>query len=139
MLRNSSELFVHQCSKAKFLDTLEDVLISQRTSPVVRERLVDVLAAAAYASSGAPHKNESGFRLLWRKVKPPGKPDEVDLKTFMRIYSNTELYHRVYPSIPMTPCSIRPHRDEAPRLLFLLVISLPCIRSLFKPHKPHRR
>jgi hypothetical protein len=79
MLRNSSELFVHQCAKNKFLDTLEDVLALQRTSPVVRERLLDVLAAAAYASSGTPNKNESGFRLLWRKVKPAGKPDEVGL------------------------------------------------------------
>jgi hypothetical protein len=77
MLRNSSEIFIYQCAKNKFLDTLEDVLTSQRTSPVVRERLLDVLAAAAYASSGTPHKNEAGFCSLWRKVKPPGKPDEV--------------------------------------------------------------
>ncbi|KAI0299014.1 hypothetical protein B0F90DRAFT_1810761 [Multifurca ochricompacta] len=76
MLRNSSELFVHQCMKSKFMDTLDDVLSSQRTSPVVRERLLDVLAAAAYASSATPLKSESSFRLLWRKVKPPGKPDE---------------------------------------------------------------
>ncbi|KAH9016799.1 hypothetical protein EDB84DRAFT_1523346 [Lactarius hengduanensis] len=76
MLRNSSEIFVHQCMKSKFMDTLEDVLTSQRTSPVVRERLLDVLAAAAYASSTTSLKNESSFRLLWRKVKPPGKPDE---------------------------------------------------------------
>ncbi|KAH9025575.1 hypothetical protein EDB85DRAFT_2149658 [Lactarius pseudohatsudake] len=76
MLRNSSEIFVHQCMKSKFMDTLEDVLTSQRTSPVVRERLLDVLAAAAYASSATSLKNESSFRLLWRKVKPPGKPDE---------------------------------------------------------------
>jgi hypothetical protein len=61
------------------MDTLEDVLTSQRTSPVVRERLLDVLAAAAYASSATPSKNESSFRVLWRKVKPPGKPDEVSL------------------------------------------------------------
>jgi hypothetical protein len=39
--------------------------------------LLDVLAAAAYASSGTSSKNESSFRVLWRKVKPPGKPDEV--------------------------------------------------------------
>jgi hypothetical protein len=76
MLRNSSELFVHQCAKNKFLDTLDDVLTSQRTSPVVRERLLDVLAAAAYASTGTSQKNESSFRLLWKKVKPAGKPDE---------------------------------------------------------------
>jgi hypothetical protein len=65
--------------KSKFMDTLEDVLTSQRTSPVVRERLLDVLAAAAYASSATASKNESSFRVLWRKVKPPGKPDEVSL------------------------------------------------------------
>ncbi|KAI0270754.1 hypothetical protein BC834DRAFT_863090 [Gloeopeniophorella convolvens] len=76
MLRNSSELFVHQCMKNKFLDTLDDVLTSQRTSPVVRERLLDVLAAAAYASAATHLRSESGFRQLWRKVKPPGKPDE---------------------------------------------------------------
>jgi hypothetical protein len=79
MLRNSSELFVNQCMKSKFVDTLEDVITSQRTSPVVRERLLDVLAAAAYASSATPSKNESSFRILWRKVKPPGKPDEVSI------------------------------------------------------------
>ncbi|KAH9025582.1 hypothetical protein EDB85DRAFT_2149666 [Lactarius pseudohatsudake] len=59
-----------------FMDTLEDVLTLQRTSPVVRERLLDVLAAAAYASFATSLKNESSFRLLWMKVKPPGKPDE---------------------------------------------------------------
>ena len=71
MLRNSSEIFVHQCVKAKFMDTLEDVLTTQRTSPVVRDRLLDVLAAAAYASSAT-----SPFRLLWKKVKSPRRPDE---------------------------------------------------------------
>ncbi|KAH9959421.1 hypothetical protein BC827DRAFT_503185 [Russula dissimulans] len=76
LLRNSSELFVYQCAKTKFLHTIEDVLASQRTSPVVRERLLDVLAAASYASSGVQHEFESSFRLLWRKFKPTGKPDE---------------------------------------------------------------
>ena len=67
--------------KSKFINTLEDVLTSQRTSPVVRERLLDVLAAAAYASSEAPG---SSFCVLWKKVKPPGKPDEVGLIHFTR-------------------------------------------------------
>src|SRR6266436_6602413 len=51
----------------------------------------------------------------------------------MRIYSNTETYYRVYPSTPMTPCSIPHHHGEAPRLLSM-VISLPCIHNHFKPH-----
>jgi hypothetical protein len=59
MLRNLSELFVHQCAKNKFLDTLEDVLTSQRTSPVVREHLLDVLAAAVHASTGH-HRHTMG-------------------------------------------------------------------------------
>jgi hypothetical protein len=81
MLRNPSELFVHQCAENEFLDTLEDVLTSLRTSPVVRDRLLDVLADAAHSNSGTTHRTESTFRLLWRKVKPAGEPDEVGHQT----------------------------------------------------------
>ncbi|KAJ7619425.1 hypothetical protein FB45DRAFT_158446 [Roridomyces roridus] len=73
MLRNSTDTFITQCTTRKFLDTLEDILVSSRTAPVVRERLMDVLAAAAYASGA---KKESGFRGLWRRVKPRDKPEE---------------------------------------------------------------
>ncbi|KAJ7938198.1 hypothetical protein B0H13DRAFT_2648652 [Mycena leptocephala] len=41
--------------------------------PVVRERVMDVLAAAAYASGS---KKDTGFRGLWRRVKPRDKPEE---------------------------------------------------------------
>lgn len=44
---------MQQIMTKKFLDTLEDVLTSPRTSPVVRERLMDVLAAVAYASGSS--------------------------------------------------------------------------------------
>ncbi|KAH9893941.1 hypothetical protein C8Q73DRAFT_745604 [Cubamyces lactineus] len=71
MLRNCSSKFVYHCSSRKFLDTLEDVLSAPRTSPVVRERLLEVLAAAAYASD-----KDGGFKAVWRKVKPADKPDE---------------------------------------------------------------
>jgi hypothetical protein len=50
MLRNSSDTFISQSTSRKFIDTLEDLLTSARTSPVVRERVMDVLAAAAYAN-----------------------------------------------------------------------------------------
>lgn len=79
MLLNTSELFVCQCAKSDFLNTLEDVLNSQRTSPAVCERLLDVLAGAAYASSRTSYQNVSGFGMLWREVKPFGKPDEVGI------------------------------------------------------------
>ncbi|KAF5392012.1 hypothetical protein D9757_003341 [Collybiopsis confluens] len=58
MLRNSSDIFIAQCTQRKFLDTLEDLITNtggpfntgKGTSPVVRERVMDVLAAAAFAS-----------------------------------------------------------------------------------------
>jgi hypothetical protein len=50
MLRNSSESFIFQSTARKFLDTLEELINSSRTSPVVRERVLYVVAAAAYVS-----------------------------------------------------------------------------------------
>ncbi|KAJ7233193.1 hypothetical protein C8J57DRAFT_1480377, partial [Mycena rebaudengoi] len=73
MLRNSSDTFISQSTSRKFLDTLEDLLTSARTSPVVRERVMDVVAAAAYATGS---KKDAGFRGLWRRVKPRDKPEE---------------------------------------------------------------
>ncbi|KAK7029778.1 hypothetical protein R3P38DRAFT_2439536, partial [Favolaschia claudopus] len=73
MLRNSSEIFINQSTSRKFLDTLEDLLTSTRTIPVVRERVMDVLAAAAYASGS---KKDVGFRGLWRRVRPRHTPEE---------------------------------------------------------------
>ncbi|KDR74102.1 hypothetical protein GALMADRAFT_250888 [Galerina marginata CBS 339.88] len=76
MLRNSSDIFISQSTSRKFLDTLEDLLSSSRTSPVVRERLLEVVAAAAYASGNKKAHDRDGFKGLWRRVKPFDKPDE---------------------------------------------------------------
>ncbi|KAL0061695.1 hypothetical protein AAF712_011503 [Marasmius tenuissimus] len=73
MLRNSTDTFIGQSTSRKFLETLEELLVSSRTNPVVKERVQDVLAAAAYASGS---KKDTGFRGLWKKVKPHDKPDE---------------------------------------------------------------
>ena len=51
MLRNASDVFIQQISQRKFIEALEDALTSPRTSPVVRERLMEVLAAAAFITS----------------------------------------------------------------------------------------
>ncbi|KAG1852631.1 hypothetical protein C8R48DRAFT_724285 [Suillus tomentosus] len=91
MLRNASDIFLTQISSRKFIDTLEDVLTSSRTSPVVRERLMEVLAAAAFITSSRPHpspksepspfslkdrdRDRDGFRALWTRLKPADKPD----------------------------------------------------------------
>ncbi|KAF8645626.1 hypothetical protein AX16_007708 [Volvariella volvacea WC 439] len=74
MLRNSSELFIAQSTTRKFLDTLEDVLGNPKTAPVVRDRLLSVVAAAAYASGNKNTKD--GFRGLWKRVKPADQSDD---------------------------------------------------------------
>ncbi|KAF5352923.1 hypothetical protein D9758_007866 [Tetrapyrgos nigripes] len=74
MLRNSSDTFIAQSTSRKFLDTLEDLIRNPATNPVVKERVLDVIAAAAYAS--ASKKDTTGFRGLWRRVKSLDKPDE---------------------------------------------------------------
>jgi hypothetical protein len=100
MLGNSSEFFVHQCAGRKFMDALEKVLYSQRTSTIIRERLLEVIAAAAYASSEVWHENESAFRALWQKVKPAGMPDVVRRYPYMRVHLHTVTCDgRVYPSV----------------------------------------
>ncbi|KAF8731605.1 hypothetical protein AX14_004589 [Amanita brunnescens Koide BX004] len=71
MSRNCSEVFAAETASRKFIITLEELITSPGTSPVVRERLVDVVGAAAYNSP-----KDSGFRSLWKKVKPVDKPDE---------------------------------------------------------------
>lgn len=117
MLRNSSELFISQSTTRKFLDTLEDLLTTPKTSPVVRERLLNVVAAAAYASGNSnlncayifsyppdyvqslekdPKADRDGFRGLWRKVKPLDKPDEVGL--FVYFDPETLIGHAGYTS-----------------------------------------
>ncbi|KAI0789425.1 hypothetical protein C8Q75DRAFT_765583 [Abortiporus biennis] len=74
LLRNASQTFVAQCSSRKFLDTLDDTLSSSRTSPVVKERLLQVLAAAAYYTSPTKHRHE--LRALWKRHKEPDQPEE---------------------------------------------------------------
>ena len=43
---------------------------SQATSPVVRERLIDVLAAAAFTF------RKEGFQSAWKRIRPRNKPED---------------------------------------------------------------
>ncbi|KAH6911957.1 hypothetical protein BKA70DRAFT_1098583, partial [Coprinopsis sp. MPI-PUGE-AT-0042] len=77
MLRHSTDAFVSQCGQRKFLDTLEDVIKSGQTAPIVKERLLESIAAAAYTSASQRKGSEQdGFRGLWLRVKPADRPDE---------------------------------------------------------------
>lgn len=77
MLRNSTDIFISQSRQRKFLDTLEELIKSGRSTPVVTDRLLEIIAAAAYASGRHKKGSEKdGFRGLWLRVKPADKPDE---------------------------------------------------------------
>lgn len=73
MLRNTQPPFVQATSTKKFLDIVEDALNNPDTSPVVRDRLMFVLAGAS-AQFGNKYPN---FRSSWKKVKPREAPVEV--------------------------------------------------------------
>ncbi|KAJ7585006.1 kinase-like domain-containing protein [Mycena floridula] len=122
MLRNSTETFISQSTSRIFLDTVEDLLESPRTSPVVRERVMDVVSAAAFAS-----QKYTGFRTLWRKVKPPGKPDEgVPFDTDDAMFNPpvptrnsqidlpTLMFGDATPITPQSGMSLEPHQPTAP-------------------------
>ena len=55
------------------MDTVESVILNPTSSPVVKERFLDVLAGAAFTFHG-PCKE--GFQSTWERVRPPNKPEE---------------------------------------------------------------
>jgi hypothetical protein len=79
MLVNPSELFVHQCTESNVLDTLQDILTSQRTPLSVRETLRVMIHAAARASYGTSYECQYRIRMLWRTIEPVVELDEVGL------------------------------------------------------------
>lgn len=86
MLRNPSPYFIAEATSTKFLSAIEEVITKPTTTPVVKTRVLDVLMGAAHAYPGPTHGNGplgtfgrdkgGGYSALWRKVKPPGYPDE---------------------------------------------------------------
>ncbi|GJE99365.1 hypothetical protein PsYK624_156190 [Phanerochaete sordida] len=132
MLRNCREVFVLQCASRKFLDTLEDVLQASKTSPVVRERLLEVLAGAAYMSpSGKGHEKE-GFRGLWRKVKAPEQPEEG-------IPFDTEdaMFNPPVPSFHEPPLTAKP--ADVPRRPSVAKHKNPSRHRVIPPEEDMRR
>lgn len=119
MLRNSSETFINQSTSKKFLETIEDLITSSRTSPVVRERLIDVIAAAAFASGS--HTSKDGFKGLWRKIKPVDKPDEgvpFDSNDAMFNPSTAQpVAHEPPPSVPDKPRKPKKHHSSRNRII----------------------
>ncbi|KAG2145557.1 hypothetical protein BD769DRAFT_1636328 [Suillus cothurnatus] len=91
ILRNASDVFLAQTESRKFIDVLADVITSPKTSPVVRDRLMEVLAGAVFITGSRPSplsahdlspfslkdrdRDRDGLRALWSSLKPFDKPD----------------------------------------------------------------
>ncbi|KAJ6589745.1 hypothetical protein B0H19DRAFT_241628 [Mycena capillaripes] len=69
LLRNSSAAFIVQSTAVDFLETIEAVVVSHTTSPVVRNRLLHVLGDAVHSNP-----TQDGFRRLWMAIKPEDAP-----------------------------------------------------------------
>jgi len=129
MLQNSGGLFISQCeshpaspqldlwiaqtAEKKFMETVESVILSPTTSPVVRERLIDVLAVAAFTFHGP---GKEGLQSTWQRVRPPNKPEEGIP------FDNQD---------PMFDPKIPGHRER------MLRSSAPQVTSLNLPHSPY--
>ena len=55
------------------METVEFVIQHRTTSPVVRERFIDVLAGAAFTFRDP---GMEGFQSAWKRVRPPNKPED---------------------------------------------------------------
>lgn len=96
MLRNYASVILAQSWEQELIYAVEGIITSQKTSPMVRKRLLGVVAVAAYTSPddvsftyllkdtvilmrGAdPHPQfREAFRELWKRVKPRDQPEEV--------------------------------------------------------------
>ena len=54
------------------METVESVILAPSTEPVVKDRLRDVLAAAAFTFHGP---GKEGFQSTWERVRPPNQPE----------------------------------------------------------------
>jgi hypothetical protein len=72
--RNPFEVLIEQTARG-YLDAAEDVIASNRTTLVVKERMSEALVTAAYHCTKNDTKHRP-FAVLWIKLKP-SSPDQV--------------------------------------------------------------
>ena len=82
------------------METVETVILTQKTSRVVKERLVDVLAGAAFTFQGP---SKEGFQTTWKRVRPPNKPEEgIPFDMGDPMFNPTQLRARTSPEPQVT-------------------------------------
>lgn len=73
------ELFVHQCAKSKFLDTLEDVVICSAPRPLFASASLMCSQQRHMQAPAHCQKTNQAFACFGERSSPLRKPDEVRL------------------------------------------------------------
>ncbi|CAE6471140.1 unnamed protein product [Rhizoctonia solani] len=67
LMRNCGQYFVAQTTHRKFLGKIEEVALSPATSPVVRDRLVEVIGTSVYLLRES--RNLKPYQSTWKKLR----------------------------------------------------------------------
>ncbi|EUC60961.1 tyrosine kinase domain protein [Rhizoctonia solani AG-3 Rhs1AP] len=67
LMRNCAPYFVAHTTNRKFLGAIEVVVLSPATSPVVRDRLVEVIGTSVYLLRGS--RNIKPYQATWKKLR----------------------------------------------------------------------
>jgi len=122
MIRNASPFFLVEATSPKFLAAVEDVITKPTTTPVVKARVLEVLSGATHAYPGLPPSNGplgfardkiGGYGTLWKKVKPPGYPDDgIPFDPSDPMFSPPDI--NTHPKLPNNRPNHRQHHDLPP-------------------------
>ncbi|KAF8700054.1 GAT domain, partial [Rhizoctonia solani] len=66
LMQNCAQYFVGHTASRKFLGKIEEVVLSQETSPVVRDRLVEVIGGLVYSLRESRHLGP--YQATWKKL-----------------------------------------------------------------------
>ncbi|CAE6339618.1 unnamed protein product [Rhizoctonia solani] len=67
LMRNCGQYFVGHTTSRKFLGKIEEIALSPATSPVVRDRLVEVIGTSVYLLRES--KNLKPYQATWKKLR----------------------------------------------------------------------
>ncbi|KAK7032668.1 kinase-like domain-containing protein [Favolaschia claudopus] len=117
--KGSSVLIIHRhgCADAQlsaarstavdFLATIEELILSNTTSSLVRNRVTSVLGDAVLSNPA-----HGAFRRLWMTVKPPGAPDQGATDNVHDAILNSTIYHRP-PVLPTILDRVNPPANDS--------------------------
>ena len=103
------------------MEAVESIILSQSTSAVVRERLIDVLGGAAFSFHGP---GKEGFQSTWKRIRPLNKPEggiPFDLQDSM---FDPTMQSRTRPLISPPPPVTHVNTPHSPHVLRRVPLSV---------------